>query len=780
MSTLQRPLFNMPPGMMEGTGITSMAMDAPPPMAMDAPPPMAMEGQMAMDEQAAADLGGMLAGQLAAGVEQTEQNIDAAEDSVGIMNALRGKNQTEEEYRDELAQYVGPNDAKYTPDSVLALVQPTMAMMEMGDMAAMMPGAGEGGLGEMMAVPDMAAMMPTIDMVGGVAEILPPSDMPVAEGPQVFGSEEEIFGKMPVQKLQSGGQISAFDPVVNMNPASPQGMTLPSFGPLVEQRFGDISQLYTGLIDKEGLERAYPEISQQDKVLRLMQSAIPALLGPQQRGGGNRWLNALQSVGTEATKIGLAESERQTKLAQQLYGQELAGKEKALSTAVTQVGEEQQKAAELLSKINIANLKDSDKFEYRKLTQDFRNLKEKIDQGTAGQNDVLQLNQILARMKYLTTKTTTPGEIEAGRQRSDDRRLKADIFKDQNQRYGELNVDIGKDLDEKSERTEQIRELNDQMAAINNAIPTKGPGAPLAYTLASAMEQIGTISGLPPRVIESVGKMLPGYLGDDRQITAGQLNNLLRNQTTLQYTGLFPGNLNAAEVNISAGSGAIGLGVTPAAMGIQRKIFQIQRDRARDKRNLWIKTREDYARSLKKGEQYSEKALYDLWLQKSRDFQAEIEKDTTIVDMIKGSSTLKELYKGSSALLLNTDPFDVEDREIATRYLATALQPKMGPNAQQTQARVREALMLDGRTFLNPDQKEIRDMYVESILDRMSKNMFGKETTYAALTDKEKKKVQVLMRDLGDSAGGASTLGRLMGDGFEIAFEQYTQRVTDQ
>ena len=205
MSTLQRPLFNMPPGMMEGTGITSMAMDAPPPMAMDAPPPMAMEGQMAMDEQAAADLGGMLAGQLAAGVEQTEQNIDAAEDSVGIMNALRGKNQTEEEYRDELAQYVGPNDAKYTPDSVLALVQPTMAMMEMGDMAAMMPGAGEGGLGEMMAGPDMAAMMPTNDMVGGVAEILPPSDMPVAEGPQVFGIEEEIFGKMPVQKLQLGG-----------------------------------------------------------------------------------------------------------------------------------------------------------------------------------------------------------------------------------------------------------------------------------------------------------------------------------------------------------------------------------------------------------------------------------------------------------------------------------------------------------------------------------------------------------------------------------------------
>ena len=187
----------MPPGMMEGTGITSMAMDAP--------PPMAMEGQMAMDEQAAADLGGMLAGQLAAGVEQTEQNIDAAEDSVGIMNALRGKNQTEEEYRDELAQYVGPNDAKYTPDSVLALVQPTMAMMEMGDMAAMMPGAGEGGLGEMMAGPDMAAMMPTNDMVGGVAEILPPSDMPVAEGPQVFGIEEEIFGKMPVQKLQLGG-----------------------------------------------------------------------------------------------------------------------------------------------------------------------------------------------------------------------------------------------------------------------------------------------------------------------------------------------------------------------------------------------------------------------------------------------------------------------------------------------------------------------------------------------------------------------------------------------
>ena len=121
MNTLQRPLFDAPMPMVEGSGITSMA----------------------MDEAAGQQLGADLTTAIAQGVAETESAIDAADDNIGIMNALRGKQASEEEYRTELASYVGRKDANATPDSVLALVQPTIAMMELGD-------APSGGIAEML------------------------------------------------------------------------------------------------------------------------------------------------------------------------------------------------------------------------------------------------------------------------------------------------------------------------------------------------------------------------------------------------------------------------------------------------------------------------------------------------------------------------------------------------------------------------------------------------------------------------------------------------------
>ena len=57
-----------------------------------------------------------------------EQEIDAADDYAGVMNALRGDNKTIEERRTELATHVGSKDADATPESVLicfiALVAP--------------------------------------------------------------------------------------------------------------------------------------------------------------------------------------------------------------------------------------------------------------------------------------------------------------------------------------------------------------------------------------------------------------------------------------------------------------------------------------------------------------------------------------------------------------------------------------------------------------------------------------------------------------------------------
>ena len=72
--------------------------------------------------------------------QDTLANINQAEDIEGAINGLRGNEKPIEARYDELAGFVGQNDAKQTPESVLAMVQPTIMMTEQG---AMDSGIGE-------------------------------------------------------------------------------------------------------------------------------------------------------------------------------------------------------------------------------------------------------------------------------------------------------------------------------------------------------------------------------------------------------------------------------------------------------------------------------------------------------------------------------------------------------------------------------------------------------------------------------------------------------------
>jgi hypothetical protein len=64
-------------------------------------------------------------------VEVTEQNLDAAGNLDEILTSFAGQEKTGEMARAELAELVGEQDASATPESVLALVQPTMAILQM-------------------------------------------------------------------------------------------------------------------------------------------------------------------------------------------------------------------------------------------------------------------------------------------------------------------------------------------------------------------------------------------------------------------------------------------------------------------------------------------------------------------------------------------------------------------------------------------------------------------------------------------------------------------------
>ena len=108
-----------------------------------------MEDQINAVEQQAA-MGGEQAGlEYLAG---TMEGIDAAQNFEEVINAMRGNAAPMQERRMELAGFVGDEDAYRTPDSVVAMVQPTIMLTEEGAM--------DSGIGQLMqALSDDVAMM---------------------------------------------------------------------------------------------------------------------------------------------------------------------------------------------------------------------------------------------------------------------------------------------------------------------------------------------------------------------------------------------------------------------------------------------------------------------------------------------------------------------------------------------------------------------------------------------------------------------------------------------
>ena len=86
--------------------------------------------------------------------------LDGAEDYEAIINAIRGNDLSLQDRYDELADYVGEDDASSTPESVLTMVQPTIMLTEegavdsgIGELMQNVLGAGAGGVEES---PEMA------------------------------------------------------------------------------------------------------------------------------------------------------------------------------------------------------------------------------------------------------------------------------------------------------------------------------------------------------------------------------------------------------------------------------------------------------------------------------------------------------------------------------------------------------------------------------------------------------------------------------------------------
>jgi hypothetical protein len=174
----ERGMFSGPPQVTPqpslGTGITSGLLDEP----MPAAPAQDQNMLAATGLQAAAEsMDGLFA------------SIDQAEDVEGIINALRGDQKPIKQRYTELADLVGNTDANKTPESVLALLQPTFQIMDTLQ-------EGEGGLASLMQQQGPSATQP--DQVQQAMSMMEQGAQPVmrANGSPRFGEIAAIPGVM--------------------------------------------------------------------------------------------------------------------------------------------------------------------------------------------------------------------------------------------------------------------------------------------------------------------------------------------------------------------------------------------------------------------------------------------------------------------------------------------------------------------------------------------------------------------------------------------------------
>ena len=169
--------------MANGGGVAAMmdpAMMGGPPMPMGAapmpmePPPAAMDNELTAMEQQGMALGADIA-------MQQEAAIDTADNPKQLIDAMRGNELPLQERYDELATFVGPNDAAITPTSVLALTQPAIIMASEGAVDQGIGNLMEGMTGDVM----MDDAMGAAPMGMGVGELMagsPPPPVPMNTG----------------------------------------------------------------------------------------------------------------------------------------------------------------------------------------------------------------------------------------------------------------------------------------------------------------------------------------------------------------------------------------------------------------------------------------------------------------------------------------------------------------------------------------------------------------------------------------------------------------------
>ena len=240
------------PSYADGGPVMEPAPEQMMPQGMPAPQPNTAEGMQAEANAFGEQIGVQLA-------QAQEDALDNATDPKSMIDAIRGNDKPIEERYAELATYVGETDATQTPESVLAMVQPTIMMTE--------EGAVDSGVGQLMQeLLGTAEIQDNSAMAQGVGELM------------AMGA-----GNTPPANFRHGGAVRHYAPGGKV--AKGAAAYMPEFQELYASVLGDQATR-----DAELQERK--EMTQAQMLFDLAQAGL-AFAGETQGGSiGERLANA--------------------------------------------------------------------------------------------------------------------------------------------------------------------------------------------------------------------------------------------------------------------------------------------------------------------------------------------------------------------------------------------------------------------------------------------------------------------------------------------------------
>ena len=310
-----------------------MAPPMPPPMAAEqmmaaSPPPPPPEVEMLAQAEAGATAQGQELG--AAYAQQMMAGIDGAQSTEDLINALRGNDKSLEARRDELAGYVGQDDANQTPESVLAMVQPVIMMTEEGMM--------DSGIGALVQQIAGDVEMTTADGT--------PTDMGMGVGSLMAAGAQEAPAP---QNFRQGGEV------VLLQTGSSATSTAGGFSPLtfdfgseVKTQYETLMPLFQSIVSSEDRAAQAQEREEMDRaqaMLALARGGLRLAAGDPESGGSlaSQIGSAFEPTAAEIADLGAQAQDRKDAIQAQDQQLRLG----ALQAGVGQAGAEQKYAQEL-------------------------------------------------------------------------------------------------------------------------------------------------------------------------------------------------------------------------------------------------------------------------------------------------------------------------------------------------------------------------------------------------------------------------------------------------